>query len=133
MQITQAQLLRILPNAGLRAGVFVSPLNRALARFQINTPARVAAFLAQVGHESSHLTRLVENLIQRPAPGRGLAVAIYDEGSAWHLPAHSKGRAGASRIGRVDRPQSPTDRQPHLCRSQRQRVARQRRWLAVSG
>lgn len=62
MQITQAQLLRILPNAGPRAGVFVSPLNRAMARFEIHSPARMAAFLAQVGHESAHLTRLVENL-----------------------------------------------------------------------
>jgi putative chitinase len=62
MQITQAQLLRILPNAGPRAGVFVSPLNRAMARFEINSPARIAAFLAQVGHESAHLTHLVENL-----------------------------------------------------------------------
>ncbi|MFU2621702.1 glycoside hydrolase family 19 protein, partial [Pseudomonas aeruginosa] len=31
-------------------------------RFGITAPVRVAAFLAQVGHESSQLTRLVENL-----------------------------------------------------------------------
>lgn len=62
MQITEAQLLRILPNAGKQAGVFVSPLNRAMARFEIHSFSRVAAFLAQVGHESVHLTRLVENL-----------------------------------------------------------------------
>ncbi|HDL5096297.1 TPA: glycoside hydrolase family 19 protein, partial [Pseudomonas aeruginosa] len=31
-------------------------------RFEINTPERVAMFLAQVGHESQSLKRLVENL-----------------------------------------------------------------------
>ncbi|MFJ3259826.1 glycoside hydrolase family 19 protein [Pseudomonas sp. NPDC086581] len=60
--ITAAQLLRILPNAGKQAGVFVSPLNQAMARFGISTPARIAAYLAQVGHESAHLARLVESL-----------------------------------------------------------------------
>lgn len=58
MLITAAQLLRILPNAGPRAGVFIPHLNRAMVRFDINSPARIAAFLAQLGHESAHLTRL---------------------------------------------------------------------------
>jgi putative chitinase len=62
MQITSQQLLQILPNARPVAGVFLPALNLALARYQINTSKRVAAFLAQVGHESGHLTRLVENL-----------------------------------------------------------------------
>lgn len=55
MSITQAQLLAILPNARRQAGVFVSVLNAAMARRQINTPQRMAAFLAQIGHESGHL------------------------------------------------------------------------------
>jgi len=55
MPITEQQLLQILPNAGRRAGVFVSALNTAMARRAINTPRRVAAFLAQVGHESGQL------------------------------------------------------------------------------
>jgi len=62
MPITQQQLLQILPNAGKQAGVFASALSLAMEKHQINTPKRVAAFLAQVGHESGHLTRLVENL-----------------------------------------------------------------------
>lgn len=62
MQLTEAQLLRILPNARPAAGVFVPALNRAMARFKIDSPVRRAAFLAQVGHESGHLRRLVENL-----------------------------------------------------------------------
>ncbi|HEJ3656997.1 TPA: glycoside hydrolase family 19 protein [Pseudomonas aeruginosa] len=62
MLITEQQLLQIFPNAGPQAGVFVGALNRGMTRFGITSPVRVAAFLAQVGHESSQLTRLVENL-----------------------------------------------------------------------
>ena len=62
MPITVQQLLEILPNAGQVAGVFVPVLNTAMSRYQIVGTKRIAAFIAQVGHESSHLTRLVENL-----------------------------------------------------------------------
>lgn len=55
MQLTQQQLLAILPNARRNAGVFVSALNASMQRYQINTPKRMAAFLAQIGHESGHL------------------------------------------------------------------------------
>ncbi|WP_325438076.1 glycoside hydrolase family 19 protein [Pseudomonas nitroreducens] len=60
--ITAQQLLRILPNARPVAGVFVPTLNAAMAEWKINTPARAAAFLAQIGHESAQLTRCVESL-----------------------------------------------------------------------
>ncbi len=62
MILTEQQLLRILPSARPVAGVFVSALNLAMARFDITSPVRVAAFLAQVGHESAHLTKLSESL-----------------------------------------------------------------------
>ena len=62
MPITVQQLLQILPNAGQVAGIFVPVLNTAMNRYQIVGPKRVAAFIAQVGHESGQLTRLVENL-----------------------------------------------------------------------
>jgi putative chitinase len=52
MPLTQQQLLQILPNAGKQAGVFASALNLAMERYQINTRLRMAAFVAQVGHES---------------------------------------------------------------------------------
>lgn len=62
MPLTQQQLLQILPNAGQRAGVFVPALNRAMQRYQITSNVRMAAFLAQIGHESAQFARLVENL-----------------------------------------------------------------------
>ena len=55
MPITEQQLLRILPNAGRQAGVFVPVLNTAMSRYAIVTPQRIAAFIAQVGHESGQL------------------------------------------------------------------------------
>lgn len=55
MPITEQQLLRILPNAGRQAGVFVPALNTAMSKYGIVTIARIAAFIAQVGHESGQL------------------------------------------------------------------------------
>ncbi|KPX39532.1 Prophage PSPPH02, putative chitinase [Pseudomonas syringae pv. helianthi] len=52
MSITVQQLLQILPNASSRAGVFVPVLNVAMNKYAIVTKLRIAAFLAQVGHES---------------------------------------------------------------------------------
>jgi putative chitinase len=46
---------------------FVDPLNAAFERFEINTPQRIAMFLAQVGHESAGLTAVRENLNYKAA------------------------------------------------------------------
>ena len=62
MRKTAQQLLQILSNAGQVAGVFVPVLNTVMGRYQIVGTKRIAAFIAQVGHESGHLARLVENL-----------------------------------------------------------------------
>lgn len=53
--ITLEQLKKIMPNAGPRAGVFLGPLNDAMAEYGIDTPARQAAFLSQVCAESGSL------------------------------------------------------------------------------
>ena len=55
MPITSQQLLQILPNAGQSAGFFVSALNTAMNHYQIVGLKRVAAFIAQIGHESGQL------------------------------------------------------------------------------
>jgi putative chitinase len=55
MQITEQQLRRIMPLAGARAAAYVAPINSTIAYYGINTPQRVSAFLAQIGHESGQL------------------------------------------------------------------------------
>ena len=55
MTITAQQLLQILPNAGAKAGVFVPALNAAMSKYGIVTRLRMAAFIAQIGHESGQL------------------------------------------------------------------------------
>lgn len=46
----------------LRAAQWVSPIQSACDHFGINTPQRIAAFLANVGVESARLTAVVEDL-----------------------------------------------------------------------
>ena len=60
MHITTQQLLQILPNAGHVAGVFAPVLNTAMNRYQIVGLKRVAAFIAQIGHESGQLKYVKE-------------------------------------------------------------------------
>jgi putative chitinase len=84
MSITTAQLIAILPNSAPLAATFAPVLNTAMDKYQILTPARIAAFLAQVGHESTQLTVLVENLnysaeaLQRVWPSRFSAAAAAE-------------------------------------------------------
>ena len=62
MNITQSQLREIMGCSGTVAITWCDPINAVMQRFKLDTKARAAAFLAQVGHESARLTRLVENL-----------------------------------------------------------------------
>ena len=55
------QLALFLPNL-TSADEWTAALNGAMERFEINTPQRAAAFLAQIAHESGEFQRLVENL-----------------------------------------------------------------------
>ena len=74
MPITTLQLQQILPNAGQSAGVFVPVLNTAMVRYQIVGSLRVAAFIAQIGHESGQL-RYVREM------GSDQYLSKYDTGS----------------------------------------------------
>lgn len=58
--MTLDQLIKIMPYARQRAGIFLPGLNATMAEFDIDTPARQAAFLAQVGHESGQLAYVRE-------------------------------------------------------------------------
>lgn len=57
-----AALLIALGASGDRAALYVAPLRVAAARYDIDTPRRVAHWLAQLAHESARFGRVVENL-----------------------------------------------------------------------
>jgi len=58
--MTREDLLAIMPYAKPRIAAFFSPLVDAMDEFEINTPLRQAAFLAQIGHESGQLRYVLE-------------------------------------------------------------------------
>ena len=63
MILTKEQLLKI--NGGLNemeVDCYIDALNGVMPRYQINTPLRIAHFLAQVLHESEYLKRKEEHL-----------------------------------------------------------------------
>ena len=68
--MTLDQLRAVMPNSGKRAEVFLVPLNAAMEEFEINTPVRQAAFLAQIAHESGSL-RYVRELASGAAYDTG--------------------------------------------------------------
>lgn len=59
--LTAEQLKAMMPGCADPVG-WAPALNEAMARFDIGTTERMAAFLAQIAHESGQLTRLSENL-----------------------------------------------------------------------
>lgn len=95
--MSPADLLKIMPLAGPRAEKFCQPLNDAMAEFDINTPARQAAFLAQVAHESGQL-RYVRELASGAAyEGRkDLGNAVTGDGARY------KGRGLIQITGRAN-------------------------------
>lgn len=61
--ITIDQLDMAVPNARYEDLVkYIDFLNEGLSRFEINTHARITAFVAQIAHESGDFLRLEENL-----------------------------------------------------------------------
>lgn len=52
---------------------YVEPLNSTFQHFDISTSPRIAAFLAQAGHESACLTHVIENLNY----GAGALLAVF--------------------------------------------------------
>lgn len=66
MQITREQLQQIIPN-NQYVDQWCDALNKLLPDYSIDTPTRVAAFLAQCAHESGGFVFLKENLNYRAA------------------------------------------------------------------
>ena len=59
--LTEAQVAKC-ASRNKNAKVLAEALNKVLPKYEINTPVRVAAFMAQCGHESADFTTLKENL-----------------------------------------------------------------------
>lgn len=53
--MTPAQLRAVMLLAGSRADLYAQPLSEAAAEFGIDTPKRLAAWIAQIAHESGEL------------------------------------------------------------------------------
>lgn len=60
MDITASQLAKSTGANLTRAQLWLLPINNAMREFEIDTPKRIAAFLAQVGHESGGLQWVAE-------------------------------------------------------------------------
>lgn len=103
MVVTKEQLKRLYestPDSVIDQ--FVYPLNKVLEAYEINTPERIAMFLAQCGHESSGFMVREENLNYR---GDRLAVVFpkyfheVDVNEYAHNPEKIANRVYASRMG----------------------------------
>jgi putative chitinase len=63
MIISIEQLCRLFPKTSqAKLAQYINPLNQVLARFNINQPYRVRAFLSQLGHECCEFNTFEENL-----------------------------------------------------------------------
>ena len=104
MQIRQDQLQQILPGNPYIEH-WCDALNKILSDYDISTPQRVAAFLAQTAHESGGYTALHENLnytaqsLCRVWPSHFTA-DIADQYA--HQPERIASRAYAGRMGNGD-------------------------------
>lgn len=60
MTLTIEQLRQIMPLIGARAELFIGAINSAMYRWDITTPLRQAAFIAQLAHESGEFRYMRE-------------------------------------------------------------------------
>jgi len=100
--ITQEQLSQIIPgNAYVEH--WCEALNKLLPDYEINTPQRIAAFLAQCAHESGGFNALQENLnykaesLMRVWPGRFPTMEIASHYA--HNPEMIANKVYADRMG----------------------------------
>jgi putative chitinase len=88
--VNRAQLLAIEPGASKQADQFLAPLNAAMERFGIDSPARQAAFVAQLLHESRSLTAMEESFNYSP----GNLTATFNTATAQRFTPELAGQYG---------------------------------------
>jgi putative chitinase len=105
MEITQEQLHQIIPNNPY-VEHWAEALNKILPDYDITTPQRVAAFIAQAAHESGGFTALHENLNYRPETLRKVFPRYFpDDATAQryaHNPEMIANKVYANRMGNGD-------------------------------
>jgi putative chitinase len=108
MEITQEQLHQIIPNNPYLEH-WCEALNKILPDYEIDTPERVAAFLAQCAHESAGFTALHENLNYRAETLRKVFPKYFpDDATAQHYASQPNkaeliaNRVYANRMGNGD-------------------------------
>jgi putative chitinase len=104
MQITQDQLAQILPGNPY-VEHWCEALNKILPDYDISTPQRVAAFLAQTAHESGGYTALHENLNYKADSLCRVWPRYFNASNAdqyAHNPEAIANRAYANRMGNGD-------------------------------
>lgn len=90
-----------------QARIYAEPLDEAARRFEINTRSRIAAFIAQVAHESANMTRVEENLFYT-TPERIRAMwpkrvaSLADAATLTRNPKALADRVYANRLGNGD-------------------------------
>lgn len=68
--ISRHELRLIMPFAGERADTYAEPLAETMVQFDISSPLRIAAFLAQLAHESGELRYVCELASGKAYEGR---------------------------------------------------------------
>lgn len=106
--ITEAQLKQMIPR-NPHVAYWHHALEQLLPDYDINTPQRIAAFIAQCAHESGNFTALKENLNYRPASLRKTwprhfptEVIANDYATRLNKQMHIANRAYANRMGNGD-------------------------------
>jgi putative chitinase len=99
MEITVDQLKQIIPNNPY-VDHWCEALNKILPDYEIDTPQRVSAFLAQCAHESGGFTALKENLNYRAVTLRKIFPKYFpDDATAEHYASlPNKQEAIASKV-----------------------------------
>lgn len=104
--LTIAAIQAALPAASTRSvEKFADPLIKACAEFGINTPLRIAAFLAQVAHESGNFRYVAENLNYSEQGLRAVFGRYFADGEAASFarrPEAIANRVYSNRLGNGD-------------------------------